>query len=82
MAETGLHPSQIVKEKNLGQTSDIEEIGRAIDEVIAKNPKAVEDYKKGKVETIKFLTGQVMAATGGRANPQIVEKLFKQRLSN
>ncbi len=80
MAETGLHPSQIVKEKNLGQTSDIEEIGRAVDEVIAKNPKAVEDYKKGKVETIKFLTGQVMALTRGKANPQVVSQLLEQKL--
>jgi aspartyl-tRNA(Asn)/glutamyl-tRNA(Gln) amidotransferase subunit B len=80
MAETGLHPSQIVKEKNLGQTSDIEEIGKAADEVIAKNPKAVEDYKKGKVETIKFLTGQVMALTRGKANPQVVSQLLEQKL--
>lgn len=80
MAETGLHPSQIVKEKNLGQTSDIEEIGEAADEVIAKNPKAVEDYRKGKVETIKFLTGQVMALTRGKANPQVVSQLLEQKL--
>jgi aspartyl-tRNA(Asn)/glutamyl-tRNA(Gln) amidotransferase subunit B len=80
MAETGLHPEQIVKEKNLSQTSDIEEIGRAIDEVVAKNPKAVEDYKKGKIETIKFLTGQVMALTRGKANPQIVSQLLEQKL--
>jgi aspartyl-tRNA(Asn)/glutamyl-tRNA(Gln) amidotransferase subunit B len=80
MAETGLHPSQIVKEKNLGQTSDIEEIGKVVDEAIAKNPKAVEDYKKGKVETVKFLTGQVMALTHGKANPQVVSQLLEQKL--
>jgi len=80
MAETGLHPSQIVKEKNLGQTSDIEEIGRAVDEVIAKNPKAVEDYKKGKVEVIKFLTGQIMGLTRGTANLQIISQLLEQKL--
>ncbi len=80
MAETGLHPSQIVKEKNLGQTSDIEEISRAADEVIAKNSKAVEDYKKGKVEIIKFLIGQVMALTRGKANPQVISQLLEQKL--
>jgi len=80
MAETGLHPSQIVKEKNLGQISDTEEISGAVDEVIAKNPKAVEDYKKGKVEVIKFLTGQVMAATRGKSNPQVVSQLLEQKL--
>ena len=80
MVETGLHPEQIIKEKDLGQTSDIEEIGRAVDETIAKNPKAVEDYRKGKVETIKFLTGQVMALTRGKANPQVVSQLLEQKL--
>ncbi len=80
MAETGLHPSRIVKEKNLGQTSDIEEIGRAVDEVIAKNPKAVEDYRRGKIEVIKFLTGQVMALARGKANPQVVGQLLEQKL--
>lgn len=80
MAETGLHPSQIVKEKGLEQTSDVEEIGRAVDEVIAKNPKAVEDYKKGKTEALKFLTGQIMALTRGKANPQVVNQLFEQKL--
>ena len=81
MAETGLHPEQIVSESNLGQVSDSGELGAAVDEIIAKNPKAVEDYKKGKVESIKFLTGQVMALTKGRANPQIVERLLRQKLS-
>jgi aspartyl-tRNA(Asn)/glutamyl-tRNA(Gln) amidotransferase subunit B len=80
MAETGLHPSQIVKEKELEQTSDIEEISRAVDEIIAKNPKAVEDYKKGKTEALKFLTGQVMALTRGRANPQLASQLLEQKL--
>ncbi len=82
MAETGLHPEQVVKELNLGQVSDTGELEKAVDEAIAKNPKAVEDYRKGKLESIKFLTGQVMAVTGGKANPQIVEKLLKQELSN
>lgn len=80
MVETGLHPEQIIKEKDLGQISDIEEIGKAVDEAIAKNPKAVEDYKKGKVETIKFLTGQVMALTRGKANPQVISQLLEQKL--
>jgi aspartyl-tRNA(Asn)/glutamyl-tRNA(Gln) amidotransferase subunit B len=80
MAETGLHPSQIVKERNLAQTSDIEEIGRAVDEVIAKNPKAVEDYKKGKKEVLKYLTGQVMALTRGKSNPQVVSQLLEEKL--
>jgi len=80
MAETGLHPEAIVKEQNLGQISDSGELEGAVDEVIAKNNKAVEDYKKGKVESLKYLVGQVMAQTRGKANPQIVEKLLKEKL--
>src|SRR3990167_48970 len=82
MAETGLHPEQIMKEKNLGQVSDIGELQKAVEEVISKNPKAVEDYKKGKKESLKFLVGQVMAATKGKANPQVVGDLLTGMLKN
>ena len=80
MAETGLHPEQIVRESNLGQVSDTAELEKAVDEIIAKNIKAVEDYRKGKVESIKFLTGQVMAATRGKANPQVVSQILESKL--
>ncbi|OGN04480.1 MAG: glutaminyl-tRNA synthase (glutamine-hydrolyzing) subunit B [Candidatus Yanofskybacteria bacterium RIFCSPHIGHO2_01_FULL_44_17] len=80
MAETGLHPEAIVKETGLEQVSNTAELEKAVDEIIAKNPKAVEDYKKGKVESIKFLTGQVMAATRGTANPQVVSQILEQKL--
>ncbi len=80
MAETGLHPERIIKDLNIGQVSDTSELGKFVDEAIAKNPKAVEDYKRGKIESIKFLTGQVMAQTRGKANPQVVGQLFEQKL--
>lgn len=80
MIETGLHPDEIVKSKNLGQVSDTTEIQKAIEEIVAKNSKAVEDYKKGKIESIKFLTGQVMALTRGKANPQLVSQLLEKKL--
>ncbi|MEX1064042.1 MAG: Asp-tRNA(Asn)/Glu-tRNA(Gln) amidotransferase subunit GatB [Candidatus Paceibacterota bacterium] len=80
MAETGLHPEQIVRDLNMGQVSDTSELEKFVDEAIAKNPKAVEDYKKGKLESIKFLTGQVMAQTRGKANPQVVGQLLEQKL--
>ena len=51
-----------------------------VDEIIEKNPKAVEDYKKGKAESLKFLTGQVMAKTRGKANPQVVSQLLEEKL--
>ncbi|MBI2676635.1 MAG: Asp-tRNA(Asn)/Glu-tRNA(Gln) amidotransferase subunit GatB [Candidatus Yanofskybacteria bacterium] len=78
MAETGLHPEAIMKEKNLGQVSDTGELQKAVEEVVAKNPKAVEDYKKGKTESLKFLVGQVMAATKGKANPQVVQEILTE----
>ncbi|MBI2063218.1 MAG: Asp-tRNA(Asn)/Glu-tRNA(Gln) amidotransferase subunit GatB [Candidatus Yanofskybacteria bacterium] len=80
MAETGLHPEQIVRESGLEQISDSGELEVAVDEVIAKNAKALEDYKKGKVESLKYLVGQVMAVTHGKANPQVVGQILEQKL--
>ncbi|MEK7507033.1 MAG: Asp-tRNA(Asn)/Glu-tRNA(Gln) amidotransferase subunit GatB [Patescibacteria group bacterium] len=80
MAAAGLHPEAIVKEKNLGQVSDIGELQKVIDGVIANHPKAVADYRKGKIEVIKFLVGQVMAATHGQANPSVVSELLEKHL--
>ncbi len=80
MAETGLHPEQIVKELGMEQISDTGELEKAVDEIIAKNQKAIEDYKRGKVESLKFLVGQVMAMTRGKANPQVVAKLLENKL--
>ncbi|MBI2627086.1 MAG: Asp-tRNA(Asn)/Glu-tRNA(Gln) amidotransferase subunit GatB [Parcubacteria group bacterium] len=80
MTETGLHPEQIMKEKDLGQVSDSGELTIAVKNVIANNQRAVEDYKKGKQESLKFLVGQVMKETKGKANPQVAEELLKKEL--
>ena len=80
MAETGLHPEQIMKEKNLGQVSDKGELETVVDKIVANNPKAVEDYKKGKEASLKFLIGMVMRESGGKANPQTVEEIIKRKL--
>lgn len=80
MAQTGLHPEQIMQEKNLGQVSDEGDLNKAVLEVIVENPKPVEDYKKGKKETLKFLVGKTMAKTAGRANPQIVAEILEKEL--
>ena len=82
MAETGLHPEQIMKEKDLGQMSDAGALGAAVDETIAENPQAVEDYKKGKEASIKFLIGKVMVKTKGRANPQVVAEILNEKLKH
>ncbi len=73
-------PSEIVKEKELSQVSGEEELEKVVLEVIKENKKAANDYKNGKEEALKFLTGQAMAKTKGRANPEELSKIFKARL--
>jgi len=80
MFETKADPSHIIKEKSLTQLTDTGEIEDIIKQVISKNPKAVEDYKKGKQNVLQFLAGQVMAATRGRAKPETVQELLKKLL--
>ncbi|MBI2052510.1 MAG: Asp-tRNA(Asn)/Glu-tRNA(Gln) amidotransferase subunit GatB [Candidatus Sungbacteria bacterium] len=80
MFATGEDPSQILEDKNLVQVSDRDELVKTAQEIIAQNPKPVEDYKKGKLESLKFLVGQLMRATKGQANPQVGEKIIKELL--
>jgi aspartyl-tRNA(Asn)/glutamyl-tRNA(Gln) amidotransferase subunit B len=80
MFETGEEPSQIVEKSGLTQISDSSEIDGAVDAVIEANPKPVADYRAGKQEAIKFLVGQVMRETKGRARPDVVTDLLKQKL--
>jgi len=81
MFKTGKDPEVIVKEKGLVQITDEGAITVAVDAVIAANPKVVADFKGGNERAIGSLVGQVMKATGGKANPQIVNKLLKERLA-
>jgi aspartyl-tRNA(Asn)/glutamyl-tRNA(Gln) amidotransferase subunit B len=80
MFESGRAPAEIVKEAGLTQISDNSEIGGAIDVVIANNPKPVADYRGGKEEAIKFLVGQVMRETKGRARPDVVTEMLRRKL--
>jgi aspartyl-tRNA(Asn)/glutamyl-tRNA(Gln) amidotransferase subunit B len=77
---SGRDPEEIVKERGLIQISDADELGRIVAEVVASNPNVVEDYRRGKDKALGFLVGQVMKATRGKANPQIVNKLLKEHL--
>lgn len=80
MFATGKDAETIVKEKGLVQISDEGAIAVAVDEVLSNNPKSVEDYRDGKEKALGFLVGQVMKATRGKANPELVNKLLKERL--
>ncbi len=74
-------PEKIVKDKGLVQITDTSAIEGVVDEVIAKNEKAVSDYKGGNKKAIGALVGQVMKATKGKANPQMVNKMLAQKLN-
>ncbi len=80
MFATGKDPEQIVKEKGLTQISDEGAVASVVDQVIADNPKVVEDYRAGKDKAMGFLVGQVMKATRGKANPELVNRLLKEKL--
>jgi len=80
MFKTAGDPSHIIDEKGIAQVSDEEELEKAVAETISQNPGPAEDFKKGKEKALMFLIGKVMAATKGRANPQIVEEILKRRL--
>ena len=70
---------EVVREKG-EQISDESALAAAVDGVIAEHQDAVENYRKGNENSIKFLVGQVMRKSRGRANPQLVTKLLQERL--
>jgi len=80
MFESGGDPSDILDEKELHQVSDESEIEKISDLVIKNNPKSVADYKKGKENAIKFLIGQVMKESKGKANPKVAEEILRKKL--
>jgi aspartyl-tRNA(Asn)/glutamyl-tRNA(Gln) amidotransferase subunit B len=80
MAESGKDPDVIVEEEGLRQITDSGTIETTVDEVIAANPKEAEGYRNGKTKLIGFFVGQVMQATGGKANPQAVQQMLKEKL--
>jgi glutaminyl-tRNA synthetase len=81
MAASGDDPAVIVETKGLVQISDPAVIGPVIDEVIANNPDNVAKYKDGNKKLFGFFVGQVLKATGGKANPKVVNDLITQKLA-
>lgn len=80
MFETGKTPETIVKEKGLIQISDAGELEEVINKVLLENQQSIVDYRSGKDRALGFLVGQVMKATRGKANPQMVNKMLKEKL--
>ncbi len=80
MVETGKGPAAIVEEKGLRQVTDTGAIESSIDAVLAANGDKVAEYRSGKDKLFGFFVGQVMKATGGKANPALVNEILKKKL--
>jgi aspartyl-tRNA(Asn)/glutamyl-tRNA(Gln) amidotransferase subunit B len=79
MLQTGNAPGQIVEERGLKQVTDTGAIEKVVDEIIAANPKQVEQVQT-KPKTLGWFVGQVMRATGGKANPDAVNAILREKL--
>ena len=73
-------PEIIVKEKGLVQITDNSEIEKIVEQVLNENPQSVEDYKAGKSNALKYLVGQSMRLSKGKANPQMINEMILARL--
>jgi aspartyl-tRNA(Asn)/glutamyl-tRNA(Gln) amidotransferase subunit B len=81
MAAGGEDPAAIVKRKGLVQVSDAEELAAVVAQVLAAAPAEVAAYRGGKTKLMGFFVGQVMKATRGKANPQLVNQILQEKLS-
>ena len=80
MVTSGKAPKVIVEEKGLVQVTDASAIESVVDQVISANPSEVEKFKAGNAKLMGFFVGQVMRETKGKANPQMVNQLLKEKL--
>ena len=74
-------PSKIIEEKGWIQISDEGAIKEVVIEILKNNPQSVSDFKAGKEKALGFLVGQAMKQTKGKANPQMLNEMFKEELS-
>jgi len=81
MYKTGKSPQKIIEEKGLVQITDEGELAKTISAIIAANPAQLADYRGGKEKLFGFFVGQVMKATQGKANPQLVNDMLKKMLA-
>ncbi|HPP09216.1 MAG TPA: Asp-tRNA(Asn)/Glu-tRNA(Gln) amidotransferase GatCAB subunit B, partial [bacterium] len=78
---SGMDPETIVREKNLIQISDTQEIETIIQEILSEHSQAVSDYKAGKMQALGFLVGQVMKKSKNKANPTVVKQILEKKLT-
>ena len=82
MWSSGRAPREIIDAAGLGQIGDADALSAIVADVIAKHPDAVAQYRAGKTNTFGFLVGQVMKASGGKANPKVVGDLLRKAIGN
>lgn len=82
MVKTGKNPEQIVKDKGLIQISDPAKLKPIVDDIIAKNPDNVAKFRAGNTKLLGFFVGQALKATGGKANPKVVNELVAKGLKD
>lgn len=80
LAEGGA-PSDIVRRLGLDQALSAQELQQVVDQVLAAMPPKVAEYRAGKTSLLGMFTGQVIKATGGKASPQAVQEILKDRLA-
>lgn len=81
LLQLGKSPVDIVKEKDLAPVNDQVEIEKLVVQVLAENPQSIVDFKAGRDKAFAFLVGQVMKMTKGKASPEIVNDLLKQKIN-
>lgn len=81
MMQTGGDPSTIMEEEGLTQIDDIAELSAIVEKVLQENSTVVVDYKNGKEPAFKFLVGMAMRKTEGKADPQAIQKILREKLS-
>lgn len=81
MFETGADPSDIMEEEDLSQIDDDSQLAETVEKIIKANPEQVADYQKGKTPLLKFFIGLGMKELKGRADPEKLAELFRQKLS-
>ncbi|MAZ07824.1 MAG: Asp-tRNA(Asn)/Glu-tRNA(Gln) amidotransferase GatCAB subunit B, partial [Rickettsiales bacterium] len=79
--QSNKNAKEFISDKELIQVSDTSELNKMIDQVLKENPKMVDDYKGGKDKLLGFFVGQVMKISNGKANPQLVNNMLKDKLN-
>jgi aspartyl-tRNA(Asn)/glutamyl-tRNA(Gln) amidotransferase subunit B len=80
MVSEGVDPRELVKERGLEKVADPAVLGPLVDRVLEAFPEKAREYREGKTGLLGLFTGQVMKETRGKADPQVVQELLRQRL--